>query len=221
MRDAMPAASQPISLLLWAGLCKAEISVLCVKIRRKQNVPLHFALSSSNGVLMLWRTRVAVEPRNRSASKRWPWVLMATKSQPFLLNPFDDFARGLAIGKFGLSRNSGRLEFGANFFEVLGVFGNFGAHGVLAVGSGGPAIRDVQQNETAMREFGEVFDMLDDGAIGRRAVQSDENGVVHGDFAFIRRLSANNHLPRRFDGVGQAVNIHGGDQDSTGPSGNQ
>jgi Malate:quinone oxidoreductase (Mqo) len=35
------------------------------------------------GTPMLCRTRVAVEPRNRSAKKRCPWVLIATRSQPF------------------------------------------------------------------------------------------------------------------------------------------
>ena len=41
------------------------------------------ARSSSTGTLTLWRTRLEVVPRNKSARKRWPCVLMATRSQPF------------------------------------------------------------------------------------------------------------------------------------------
>ena len=40
----------------------------------------HFARSKSTGTLMLCWTRLAVVPRNKSARKRWPWVLMATRS---------------------------------------------------------------------------------------------------------------------------------------------
>jgi len=43
----------------------------------------HFARNRRTGTRMLWRTLVAVAPRKRSARKRWPWVLMATRSQPF------------------------------------------------------------------------------------------------------------------------------------------
>lgn len=42
----------------------------------------HFARRSSTGTSMLWRTRVTVVPRKKSASNRCPWVLMATRSHP-------------------------------------------------------------------------------------------------------------------------------------------
>src|SRR5208337_2053538 len=43
----------------------------------------HFARSRSTGTRILCWTWVAVVPRNKSARKRCPWVLMATRSQPF------------------------------------------------------------------------------------------------------------------------------------------
>ncbi len=43
----------------------------------------YFARSSSTGTLTACCTRVAVVPRNRSARKRCPWVLIATRSHPF------------------------------------------------------------------------------------------------------------------------------------------
>jgi hypothetical protein len=96
----------------------------------------------------------------------------------FLLDPFDDLAGGFAEGEFGLGGNSGRFEFGADFLEICGVFGDLGADGVGAVGAGGPAVGDVKQNQTAMRQLGELLGVLDDGAVAGRAVQSDCNFVV-------------------------------------------
>src|SRR3954464_8505206 len=58
-----------ISLVVCEGVCVGN--------------ELHFALSSSTGTLTLCCTRLAVVPKNRSAKKRWPWVLIATRSQPF------------------------------------------------------------------------------------------------------------------------------------------
>src|SRR6202040_3565660 len=41
------------------------------------------ARSRRTGTSTLCWTRLAVTPRKRSARKRWPWVLIATRSQPF------------------------------------------------------------------------------------------------------------------------------------------
>lgn len=56
----------------------------------------------------------------------------------FLLDPFDDLAGGLAEGEFGLSRDSGGLEFGADFFQVGGVFGDLGTDCIRTIGAGRP-----------------------------------------------------------------------------------
>jgi hypothetical protein len=45
--------------------------------------PQGLARSSKTGTLTRCWTRLAVVPRNRSARNRCPWVLIATKSQPF------------------------------------------------------------------------------------------------------------------------------------------
>src|ERR1700693_1408453 len=44
---------------------------------------LHFARRRRTGTLILCGTRLAVVPKTKSARKRCPCVLIATKSQPF------------------------------------------------------------------------------------------------------------------------------------------
>ena len=67
----------------------------------------------------------------------------------------------------------------ADFSQVGGVFGDFGADGVGAVGAGGPSVGDVEQHQAAVGELRELFDVFDDGAVGGRAVERDEDCVVH------------------------------------------
>jgi hypothetical protein len=95
------------------------------------------------------------------------------KIAAFLFNPFHDFGGGVAKGEFGLRGNVSGLKFLANFLQVGGVIGDFGTHGVGAVGSGGPSVRDVEQHEAAVRDFRELFDVFDDRAVGWGAVQRD------------------------------------------------
>ncbi len=74
---------------------------------------------------MLCCTRLAVVPRKISARKRWPCVLIATRSQPFCSDPLDDFLDGIAIGEFGFGGDARGLKLGADFFQIGGVFGDF------------------------------------------------------------------------------------------------
>src|SRR5271166_3029970 len=96
-----------------------------------------------------------------------------------LLDPFDDFLDRFAVRQLGLGRYAKRLKLGPNFFQVCGVFGDFGTDRVPAIGSSCPTIGHMQQHQTAVREFRELFDVLDNRPVGRCAVQRHENGVVH------------------------------------------
>ena len=97
----------------------------------------------------------------------------------FLFDPFDDLVGGFSVGQFGFGGNAGGLELFSDLAQIGGVFGNFGTDRVGAVGSGGPSVGDVKQDQAAVGEFGELLDVLDDGAVGRGAVQGYEDGFVH------------------------------------------
>ena len=101
----------------------------------------------------------------------------------FFFDPFDDLVGGVAVGEFGVGGDAGGLKFGADFFKVGGILGDFAAHGVGAVGTGGPSVGDVEEDETALRQLGEIFDVLDDGAVGGGAVEGYEDGFIH---SFVR-----------------------------------
>ncbi len=62
---------------LWLG----DGSRIRASVVRKQKTDQR-ARSRRTGTLILCWTREAVVPRKRSPRKRWPWVLMATKSHP-------------------------------------------------------------------------------------------------------------------------------------------
>jgi hypothetical protein len=148
----------------------------------------------------------------------------------FLFNPFDDLVRGLAVRQFGLCGNSGGLKLRPNFLQIGGIFGDLRTHSIRPVGSGGPSVGDMKQNEAAVRQLRKLFYVLDDGPVTRSAVQRHQNGVIH-SFRFSRpvgelskylvppqALPASNNLPRRFQRIRQPIHVHGGDQNSTGPT---
>ena len=101
---------------------------------------------------MLCCTRVAVVPRKMSWMKRCPWVLMATRSQPFCSHPLDDLRGRVAVSQFRLGGNAGRLELGVHVFQIGEVCGNLRTDGVGAIGARGPAVGHVQQHQAAVRQ---------------------------------------------------------------------
>ena len=115
----------------------------------------------------------------------------------FFFDPFDDLVGGVAVGEFGVGRDAGGLEFGADCFEVGSIFGDFAADGVGAVGAGGPTVGDMEENETALSKFREIFYVLDDGAVGGSAVEGYEDGVVHIFFTNHRVPACSNREPQR------------------------
>src|SRR6185312_437357 len=117
----------------------------------------------------------------------------------FLLDPFNDLVGGFAESQFRIRGNSLFLEFLPHFLQVGGVFHNFAADLIASVCPGGPSVGDVQQYQTAVRQLGEILDVLDDRPVGGRAVQRHKNGFVHNapqrlkpssSQFFSRRLSA-------------------------------
>ena len=145
----------------------------------------YFALSSSTGTLSCAALGWPWCPRNMSARKRCPWVLIATRSQPFccthLMISFDR----VAIGQFGLGRNAGGLKLRPHSLQIRGVFRDFRADRVRAIGPGRPSVGHVQQHQTAVRQLGQLLNVFDDRPVGRRAVQRHQNGVVHGRSVYL------------------------------------
>src|SRR5579871_3587708 len=120
--------------------------------------------------------------------------------------PPDDFRCWIAESQVGVRGNSLRAKFGPDFFEVGGVFVDFTTDRIASVSAGGPAIGNVEQHDTAGGELCERLDVLDDGAIGRRAVKSEQNGFIHYSASV---LLADDDVPGGFERLRQTVNIHG------------
>src|SRR5208283_2712210 len=127
-----------------------------------------------------------------------------------LLHPLDDLGGSVAVSQLGLGGNAGRMELGLHALQVGEVGGDLGTDGVGPVGARGPSVGHVQQDEAAVRQDGQLLYVLDDGPVGRGAVKRDQNGVIHCGIS-VWRLSTRNHVPCRFQRVGQAVDVHGGD----------
>jgi len=96
-----------------------------------------------------------------------------------LVDPLDDFFTGLAEGHFELDRNVCGFELGPHLFQIRAAFLHFFTAGVLFVklgcGSGG----DVEQHDVTMHDMRKLFDVINDGPVGGRQVQGQENLVVH------------------------------------------
>ena len=120
----------------------------------------------------------------------------------FLLHPLDDFVGGVAVGQFRLGWECrAALKFGADILQIGGVFGDFWADGIRAVGSGGPSVGDVQQDQAAVRQLGELLDVLDDRAVGGRAVQRTRMvSYIVVDPCRGRKLSVRHGRPRHTAG---------------------
>ena len=110
------------------------------------------------------------------------------------VDPFDDFLGGIAVGELGERGDSGGLEFGLDVAEIGFVFPDFFAGGVGAVELGRDAGGDVEEDQLAVHDFCEFFDVVDDGAIGRGRVEGDEDGVVHMSLL----IQAGDYLPGLF-----------------------
>ena len=174
---------------------------------------VYFARSSKTGTPMLCRTRLAVDPKNTSARNRWPCVLMATRSHPFFSTHLMICSAGSPYASSASVRDPGRLKFLAHLFQIGRVFGNLGTDRVRSVRSSRPSVGHVQQDHAAVRQLGQLLDVLDDRPVCRSPVQRHENGFVHRFPS-----AAADHLPRRFQRIRQTIDVHGGDQDSTDPS---
>ena len=91
----------------------------------------------------------------------------------FVLDPFDDLVGGFAVSKFGVGGDVFGLHFCLDFVEVGGVFDDLAADGVGTVGAGCPPVGDVKKNEAAVSQFGQAFDVFDDGSVAGGAIESD------------------------------------------------
>ena len=94
-------------------------------------------------------------------------------------HPPDDLGDGIAEREHGFRRNPCSLEFAPHRREIGAILGDFRADGVRAVGPRGPAISNVQHHDTPTRQFRERLDVLEDRAIRQRAVDRDENRLIH------------------------------------------
>jgi len=103
---------------------------------------------------------------------------------PFVFDPLDDLIGGFSVGEFRIGVNSFGLQFGLDFLQVGGVFDDFAADGVGTVSTSGPTVGDVEQNNAAVREFGQVLYVFDDGAVGGGAIDGEQDFVVHGTFMY-------------------------------------
>src|SRR6267154_2285315 len=116
-----------------------------------------------------------------------------------LLNPFDDFLDWFAVRKFGFRWNAGDLKLGPDFFQVSGVFCDFGTHGIPAIGSGCPSIGHMKQYQVAASELRKLLDMFDNCPVARGSVEGHENFFIHGFYPFdIRgyaRSASSSHPP--------------------------
>lgn len=96
-----------------------------------------------------------------------------------LVDPADDLLHRLVVGEKGIRRNAGRSKIPSDLLEVCGVFRDLRADRISAEHPRPPAIRHVKQHHPALHDAGQRFDVLDDGKIGRAAIQRDEDGVIH------------------------------------------
>src|SRR5262245_44534887 len=96
-----------------------------------------------------------------------------------LFDPLDDLSYWVAISQLSIGRNTARLEFATNVFEIRGILSNFGRDCVRTICSSGPTVGHVKQYNPALRQFGQFLYVFDDGAIGGRAIQSNKNRFIH------------------------------------------
>ena len=73
----------------------------------------------------------------------------------------------------------GTLELGTNALQVIPRFLDLLAGRIRAVVLGGNTGGDMEEHEAALQLCGQKFDVFDDGAVGRRAVERDEYLFVH------------------------------------------
>jgi len=97
-----------------------------------------------------------------------------------IFDPLDDLICGLTIGKLGIRWNIFGLHLDLDFVEVGSVFDDFPADCIRAVGAGGPSVGNMEKNDAAVSEFGQMLDVFNDGAIAGGAVECDQDFVVHG-----------------------------------------
>jgi len=97
----------------------------------------------------------------------------------FVLDPSNNLVGGLAVGEFGVGRNVGGLKLGLDLAKVGGVVDDFLTDSVRAIGSGGPSIGDMEQDQAAVSELGELLYVFDDGAVGCGAIERNQDFVVH------------------------------------------
>src|SRR5271165_1408201 len=79
-----------------------------------------------------------------------------------LLHPLDDLLNRFAVRQLGLNRNTKGLKLCSNLYQICSVFGDFRADRVRAVSASCPTIGHMEQHQTAVRQFRELFDVLDD-----------------------------------------------------------
>ena len=102
------------------------------------------------------------------------------KVATFVVHPIDNRFHGIrAVTEFCDGGDARRLELRFHLVQIGAVLIDFPSGGLLAVKLGGGTGCHAQQNHLAVHDSGKLLDMFDDGPIGRRCVQSQEDLVIH------------------------------------------
>src|SRR5215475_3937276 len=101
------------------------------------------------------------------------------KIAAFVFDPFDDFARGIAVRHLSFGGDTVSLKLGTDFSQIRGILEYFAAHRVRTVGAGGPTVRNVQNYDPAAGELSQRLHVLDNRAVSRRAIERNQNGFIH------------------------------------------
>ena len=113
-----------------------------------------------------WTVTMAAEAQGCSAATGYKWL-----------------RRFRAEGHGGLQDRSSRplrSPTRLSHAREQAIFGDFGTDGVGAVGPRGPAVGDVEEEDSALELARERADVLEDGAIGGGGVEGDEDFLPHG-----------------------------------------
>ena len=96
-----------------------------------------------------------------------------------LLHPFNDFGYRISIGQLHIHRNALGLELRRYVLQIRFVVSDLTAYSIRAILPGGPPIGNVKEHDATVGQFGQAFHVPDDRAVGRSAIESDEDGFIH------------------------------------------
>ena len=111
------------------------------------------ALSSSTGTLTLVLDRAGRASQEQVAHHRCPWVLIATRSQPFSSTRLTISLHRVAVSQFRFGGDAGGFELGLDLVQVGPALCDLFAAGIRAVPLGGDAGGHVEQHHAAMQDL--------------------------------------------------------------------